>query len=116
RAFLLLFIAMSALPPKADMCSALGHVCFGPQADIALIDHLVGACEQCWWQCDAERLRGRAVDDKLEFGGLLDRDVTGLGPAQNLVDQLGGVPEQNRVVWPVGHETPGLDMVAGVKD
>ena len=26
---------MSALPPKADMCSALGHVRFGPKADIA---------------------------------------------------------------------------------
>src|SRR5262245_10512630 len=26
--------AMSALPPKADMCGALGHVCFGPKADI----------------------------------------------------------------------------------
>src|SRR5262249_4782825 len=25
---------MSALPPKADMCSALGHVRFGPIADI----------------------------------------------------------------------------------
>src|SRR5262245_31978999 len=25
---------MSALPPKADMCSALGYVCFGPIADI----------------------------------------------------------------------------------
>jgi hypothetical protein len=25
--------AMSALPPKADMCSALAHVCFGPKAD-----------------------------------------------------------------------------------
>jgi len=27
--------AMSALPPKADMCSALADVCFGPIADIA---------------------------------------------------------------------------------
>jgi len=26
---------MSALPPKADMCGALGHVRFGPIADIA---------------------------------------------------------------------------------
>jgi hypothetical protein len=26
---------MSALPPKADMCSALGYVRFGPKADIA---------------------------------------------------------------------------------
>ena len=25
---------MSALPPKADMCGALVHVCFGPKADI----------------------------------------------------------------------------------
>ena len=25
---------MSALPPKADMCGALGHVCFGPKADM----------------------------------------------------------------------------------
>ena len=24
----------SALPPKADMCTALAHVCFGPIADI----------------------------------------------------------------------------------
>jgi hypothetical protein len=26
---------MSALPPKADMCSALDHVCFGPKADMS---------------------------------------------------------------------------------
>jgi len=25
---------MSALPPKADMCGALGHVRFGPKTDI----------------------------------------------------------------------------------
>ena len=25
--------AMSALPPKADMCGALAYVCFGPIAD-----------------------------------------------------------------------------------
>jgi hypothetical protein len=28
---------MSALPPKADMCSARAHVCYGPEADIALL-------------------------------------------------------------------------------
>src|SRR5262249_16146891 len=28
---------MSALPPKADMCSALAHVCFEPIADIGAI-------------------------------------------------------------------------------
>jgi hypothetical protein len=28
--------AMSALPPKADMCSALAHVRYVPEADIGL--------------------------------------------------------------------------------
>ena len=33
---------MSALPPKADMCSALGDVRFVPIADIGcLFDHLI---------------------------------------------------------------------------
>src|SRR5262249_49831963 len=30
---------MSALPPKADICSALAHVCFGPKADRAVLSH-----------------------------------------------------------------------------
>jgi hypothetical protein len=39
--------AVSALPPKADMSSALGHVRFVPIAYIArLFDHLVGAGDQ----------------------------------------------------------------------
>jgi hypothetical protein len=29
-------MVMSALAPKADMCSAFIHVCFGPIADIGL--------------------------------------------------------------------------------
>jgi hypothetical protein len=29
---------MSALLPKADMCSARAHVCYGPKADISEID------------------------------------------------------------------------------
>jgi hypothetical protein len=48
---------MSALPPKADMCSALADVRFGPKADIAantevshvnLIDDLVDLGEKRW--------------------------------------------------------------------
>jgi hypothetical protein len=29
-------MVMSALPPKADMCGAIAHVCFGPIADIVV--------------------------------------------------------------------------------
>jgi hypothetical protein len=45
-------IAMSALPPKADMVQRDRHVRFVPKADIGtslvcqLLDHLVGAGEQ----------------------------------------------------------------------
>jgi hypothetical protein len=45
---------MSALPPKADMCGAVAHVCFGPIADITnLFDQLVRASGQRQWHCDA---------------------------------------------------------------
>ena len=37
---------MSALPPKADMCSATRDVRLVPIADIALLfDHLVSPCQ-----------------------------------------------------------------------
>lgn len=40
---------MSALPPKADMCSALADVRFVPIADIApLFDHLTGSLPAAW--------------------------------------------------------------------
>ena len=58
---------MSALPPKADMCSALGDVRFVPKADIAaLFNHLVGARENCPWGCGRRHrlfyLLARAVE------------------------------------------------------
>ena len=31
-------LVMSALLPKADMCGAVAHVCFGPKADIVFDD------------------------------------------------------------------------------
>jgi len=38
--------AMSALPPKADMCGATRHIRFVPIADVApLLDHFIGAGE-----------------------------------------------------------------------
>src|SRR5438093_1884843 len=59
----------------------------------------------------AERLGGREIEDKLEFGRLLDRDIGRLGPTQNLVDQVGGAPEHIRVVWSVGHERDRKSVV-----
>ena len=69
---------MSALPPKADMCGALAHVCFGPIADIRLFDHLVGAGEYGRRHCEAECLRHFQVDHKPEFDRGLHRQITRL--------------------------------------
>jgi len=55
---------VSALPPKADMCSALAYVRLVPIADIAapLFDHLVREREQLVRDRQAERLRRLEVD------------------------------------------------------
>jgi hypothetical protein len=51
----------------------------------------------------------RQVDDQLEFGRLLDRNIAGLHPAQNSVDKIGGAPELFRDIRPVGHQTSRFD-------
>jgi hypothetical protein len=55
-------MVMSALPPKADMCSALAHVCFGPKADMILLDHFISAGEQRRRHGEAESLSGLKID------------------------------------------------------
>ena len=39
-------------------------------------------------------LGGLEIDDQIELGRLLDRQVGGLRPAQDLVDIIAGAPEQ----------------------
>src|SRR5271169_6972007 len=65
---------------------------------------------------ETERLGGREIENEIELAGLLDRDIAGLRPAQNLVDQLGGAPEQSRIVRSVGHESPVPDDFASNSD
>jgi hypothetical protein len=61
-----------------------------PQQTATLFDHVVGAGEQRGRHREAERLGGGQVDHEIELGRLLDRDIGRLGPAQNLVDIVGG--------------------------
>jgi hypothetical protein len=49
-----------------------------------LFDHLVGGGEQCRWDVEAERLGGPEIDDKLEFGGPHDRQISRLLALENL--------------------------------
>src|SRR5262249_46380328 len=68
--------AVSALPPKADIGSAIAHVCFGPKADIAtLFNYLIGDLLEVHRNFKAERLSRLEVDCQLEFGGQYDWQV-----------------------------------------
>jgi len=71
--------AVSALAPKADICTATNDVRFGPEADIAansvckLFDHFVSAGEQRRRHGDAERLGRLEIDYQLVLAGRLHR-------------------------------------------
>ena len=75
-------IAMSALPPIADIPRRNLNVRFGPKADIlrcrrtSLFDHLVGGNEQRARHSQAKSGGCLLIDLKLEFDRLLDRQIT----------------------------------------
>src|SRR5262245_22980527 len=96
--------AMSALPPKADMCSAQPHVCFGPIADIvASFDHFVSRQKNAIGDTDAKCSGGFEVDHKLKFSGLLDWQFGRFRAFQNSRHVIRGSTPQWRQFDTVGH-------------
>src|SRR6516164_6113027 len=94
--------------------SALGHKrTFRAAAKTSLFDHLVGAAEQRRRHGKTERLCGRQIKDEIELGWLLDRQILGLRPAQNLIDIVTGAPKQLGKAWPISHETSRFDGLPG---
>src|ERR1700734_876689 len=81
-----------------------------------LFDHVVGERLYFIGNGEAEGFSSFQIYDEIEFGRLLDRDLTRLRSAQNLIDKIGSALEQSRIVWPVGHESPGLDKIAVTGD
>ena len=79
-------IGLCRLPPAADISL--------PSS--SLLDHLVGAQQERFGDCQAERLGSREIEDELEFGGLFDWDIARFRATENLVNQFGRAPEQVR--------------------
>ena len=57
------------------------------------LDHLIRPPQQRRGDRQAEGLRGLEVDDEIELVGLLNGEVGGLRPLENLVDQVACAPE-----------------------
>jgi hypothetical protein len=61
-------------------------------------DHLLGRGEQRWRHAERQRLRCFQVEGQFEFGGLVERNVAGIGAVENGVDVIGRALEQLRQI------------------
>src|SRR5258707_13454206 len=72
-----------------------------------LFDHLVGAPQKHGRHVEADRLGGLQVDDKLELGRKLNRQIVRLRAAQDAVDIVrGATPKQVVYVGSIRHQAP----------
>jgi len=103
---------MSALPPEALICSAPTHVRFGPIADIALFNHLVGERDQRGRYVRPRAFGGLKVKHKIELGSLNHRQIGGSLAFQN----SGGVDTSLTVrignARPIAHQATYGDELA----
>jgi hypothetical protein len=58
------------------------------RTSVASFNHLVGAQQECLGEVQAKSLSGGQIDNEIELGRLLDRQISGLCPAQNFVTAL----------------------------
>src|SRR6185295_9493027 len=82
----------------------------------ASLDDLVRPQEQCWRDREAERVRGPAVDDQLELGRPLDRQIARPGALEDPVDVPGRFPEHGHAARAVPEEGARLHVVRGRRE
>jgi hypothetical protein len=76
---------MSALPPKADICSALARVCFGPKAD------MMAPLHDDWLDWKVLQAKASASKDKLVRRQKFYIQFT-FGAARSVVQAFHGQP------------------------
>ena|SRR6186713_1348224 len=97
--------AMSALPPKADVCGALACVCYGPIADIELFNDLTGNLLNVSGYRQAQSLCGSQVDQQFEFCRLLHRDVAWVCALQDFVGKNGRAAAHLYMICRIGKQS-----------
>jgi hypothetical protein len=78
------------------------------QSSPPLFNCFVGTCEHCRRNFEAERLGCLEIDEQLEPGRLLDRQVCWFGAFENIVNEVGRAAIQADQVRAVTNQTPSL--------
>src|SRR5262245_66283456 len=76
-------------------------------------DHLVGEQQKRFRNRETERLGRLEVDDKLEFRGLLDREVGRLGSFEDLIHVGGAAALQVSEACDIGHDATECRKLPG---
>src|SRR5262245_14618554 len=102
----------NASPPaptarKARVTTTATHNALMPS-----LDDLIRPRQQRRRDCQPESLGGLEIDDQLELGGLLDGEITGLGPLKDLVYVGGGAPMGVGEARAERDEPPGVNELA----
>src|SRR5262249_32355978 len=72
------------------------------------LDYLVGTGENRWWNSEAEHFCGSEIDEQVELGRLLHRQISWFGTGKNTTDIDAELAVRVRVAGAVTHQSTGL--------
>ena len=87
-----------------------------PQQTASLFDQFVGAAEKRQRHGKAERLGGLEIDDQLDVGGLLHRQIRGLLALENAAGVDAGKTERVRITASVAHQAASRRELAEMRN
>src|SRR4030095_116149 len=77
-----------------------------------LLDDRVGAHQEWLRNCESQCFGGLEVDDQIELGGLLNREVSRFGALEDPVHKVCGAPTNVGQARAIGYDAAGLPLVS----